>query len=65
MENEVLIGVVSEASVVNAYVETLHEEILTSRRALYSDSDVLEPLMERLGLHRAITDIPKTWKKVE
>ncbi len=45
--------------------ETLHGEILKSLRAVYSDSDVLEPLMERLGLYRAIADIPKTWKKAQ
>ena len=45
--------------------ETLHDEILVSLRAIYAASEVLEPLMERLGLHRATSDIPKTWKKAQ
>ncbi|MDH3253453.1 MAG: hypothetical protein OEM62_00540, partial [Acidobacteriota bacterium] len=45
--------------------ERLHGVIIDTLVALYAASDVREPLMKRLGLHRAVSDIPKTWKKVK
>jgi transcription elongation GreA/GreB family factor len=43
----------------------LHSRILDLLRRLYPDSPSFEGLAENLGLHRAIEDIPKTWKKVD
>jgi transcription elongation GreA/GreB family factor len=44
--------------------EALHAAILETIRAIYPGSDIFDSLAEKLGLHRAVHDIPKTWKKV-
>jgi len=45
-------------------VESLHAAILETLSALHPDSPSREGLAERVGLHRAPHDIPKTWEKV-
>jgi transcription elongation GreA/GreB family factor len=44
--------------------ETLHGEILASIKELYPDSRIRDALIEKVGLHRAVHDTKKTWKKV-
>jgi len=44
--------------------EKLHSEILAAVKKLYGESEVFDALADKLGLHRAIEDIPKTWRKV-
>ncbi len=43
----------------------LHSAILTTLHRLYEGFPSLEGLMENVGLHRAVDDLPKTWRKVE
>ncbi|TNF71341.1 MAG: hypothetical protein EP299_12200 [Acidobacteria bacterium] len=45
--------------------QELHSQILDTLRCLYPDSPSFEGLAEKLGLHRAIEDTPKSWQKVE
>ncbi len=42
----------------------LHDEILSVLRVIYTGLPSLEGFIEQVGLHRAIEDVPKTWKKV-
>jgi transcription elongation GreA/GreB family factor len=44
--------------------ESLHAAILETLAALHPDSPSRAGLVERVGLHRATHDIPKTWEKV-
>ncbi len=44
---------------------SLHAEILNTLGELYRDYPSLEGLIEKVGLRRAIEDIPKVWTKVE
>ena len=46
-------------------VTRLHATILDTVRSLYEDSPSLEGVIEKVGLLRAIEDIPKTWTKVD
>ncbi len=43
----------------------LHEEIVRSLLAVHEDSELAQRLLDKLGLHRAPDDIPKTWEKAE
>ena len=43
----------------------LHEEILETLGHLHGDRPSFDALTEKVGLHRAIEDIPKTWQKVD
>ncbi len=45
--------------------ESLHAEVLRSLAGLYGEQPSFEGLLETVGLRKAITDIPKTWEKVE
>jgi transcription elongation factor GreA-like protein len=42
----------------------LHQELLACLRKKFAEQSSLEGLMEYVGLHRAVEDIPKTIKKV-
>jgi transcription elongation GreA/GreB family factor len=44
--------------------DQLHGAILENLEHIHGQSPVLEPLTVKLGLHRAVSDIPKTWTKV-
>ncbi len=46
-------------------VPELHRSILEIVRRLYAASPSREGLIEHLGLHRAIEDLPRTWEKVD
>ncbi len=43
----------------------VHPEILRTLGELYKESPSFEGLVEKVGLHRAPDDLPKTWLKVE
>ncbi|HEV8238256.1 MAG TPA: GreA/GreB family elongation factor [Thermoanaerobaculia bacterium] len=43
----------------------LHEEIVRSLQQAHGGSDIAKRLLDKLGLHRAPDDIPKTWEKVD
>ncbi len=43
----------------------LHPAILDTLRKLHPESPSRDGLMELVGLHRAVDDIPKTWEKVD
>lgn len=42
-----------------------HEAIMTLLEERYGDRSSFEGLVETVGLHRAVEDIPKSWEKVE
>ncbi|HVS01673.1 MAG TPA: GreA/GreB family elongation factor [Thermoanaerobaculia bacterium] len=44
--------------------EPVHPEIVATLEALHPDVPWLAPLAEKVGLHRAIDDLRKTWDKV-
>ena len=44
--------------------ETLNAEIISTLTQVYSDSEVVETLVEKLGLRKRVEDIPKIWQKV-
>ncbi|MDX1632093.1 MAG: GreA/GreB family elongation factor [Thermoanaerobaculia bacterium] len=43
----------------------LHDEILATLETLHGERPSFEGLAEKVGLHRAPEDIPKTWSKVD
>lgn len=43
----------------------LHEEIVRSLQQAHGGSELAKRLLDKLGLHRAPDDIPKTWEKVD
>lgn len=43
--------------------DDLHEQRLRTLREIYSDHPSLEDVMEMVGLHRAVDDVPKGWAK--
>jgi transcription elongation GreA/GreB family factor len=43
----------------------LHEEIVRSLLAAHGGSDLAKRLLDKLGLHRAPDDIPKSWEKAD
>lgn len=43
----------------------LHDEIVRSLLAAHGGGDLPRRLLDKLGLHRAPDDIPKTWEKAE
>lgn len=45
--------------------QALHNEALAIVRRLNADKPSLEPLIERVGLSRAVDDVPKNWAKIE
>jgi transcription elongation GreA/GreB family factor len=45
--------------------DKLHPTLSSTLGKLYSDRSTYKALYEAVGLHRAPTDIPKTWEKVE
>lgn len=45
--------------------EEIHPEILDTLEKIYGERPSFEGLVEAVGLHRAVHDIPKTWEKVE
>lgn len=44
--------------------ERLHDEIVVTLEHIYTGAPSLAGLVELVGLHRAVDDIPKTWNKV-
>ena len=42
-----------------------HSAIMDSLTNLYSDSELFNTLADKVGLHRATDDIPKTWTKAD
>jgi len=42
----------------------LHKTILASLKKIHGELPSYEPLVEKVGLLKAVDDIPKTWKKV-
>ncbi|MFQ5524896.1 MAG: GreA/GreB family elongation factor [Thermoanaerobaculia bacterium] len=42
----------------------LNREIRATLAKVYSDSDVVETLIEKLGLRKAVEDVPRMWQKV-
>ncbi|HEV7787335.1 MAG TPA: GreA/GreB family elongation factor [Thermoanaerobaculia bacterium] len=45
--------------------DKLHPTVSSTLGKLYGDRSTYKALSEAVGLHRATTDIPKTWEKVE
>lgn len=45
--------------------DKLHPTLSSTLGKLYSDRSIFKALFEAVGLHRAPTDIPKTWEKVD
>ncbi len=45
--------------------DELHPAILTTLDEIHAGSPSYQQMAEKVGLHRAIDDIPKTWKKVD
>jgi len=45
--------------------EELHPAILATLEELFGDRPSFPQLAEKVGLHRAVDDLPKSWKKVE
>lgn len=45
--------------------EELHPMILETLAELHGGSPSYEQMADKVGLHRAVDDIPKTWKKVD
>ncbi|MEM7351116.1 MAG: GreA/GreB family elongation factor [Acidobacteriota bacterium] len=43
----------------------IHPTIVSTLNKLYSDLPSYKEMAEKVGLHRAIDDLPKTWKKVQ
>ena len=43
----------------------LHEEIVRSLQEAHGGSELAKRLLDKLGLHRAPDDIPKTWEKAD
>ena len=43
----------------------IHPTVLSTLEKLYGDLPSYEPMVEKVGLRRAIDDLPKTWKKVQ
>lgn len=43
----------------------LHPAILSTLKKIYGEQPSFEELVEKMGLRKAVDDIPKTWKKVE
>ena len=43
----------------------LHEEIVRSLLAAHGNAELAKRLLDKLGLHRAPDDIPKTWEKAD
>jgi transcription elongation factor GreA-like protein len=44
--------------------EVLNEETISTLEKLYPESDVIQTLIEKMGLRRAIEDLPRIWQKV-
>ncbi len=44
--------------------ETLNEEVIATLNQVYSDSQVVEVMIERLGLRKATDDVAKIWQRV-
>ncbi len=44
--------------------EVLNQEILSTLEKLYPESTVIQTLTEKMGLKRAVADLPRTWQKV-
>jgi transcription elongation GreA/GreB family factor len=45
--------------------DKLHPTLSSTLGKLYGDRSIFKALFEAVGLHRATTDIPKTWEKVD
>ncbi len=45
--------------------DKLHPTLSSTLGKLYSDRSTYKALFEAVGLHKATTDIPKTWEKVD
>ncbi|MCP3956222.1 MAG: hypothetical protein GY719_00020 [bacterium] len=45
--------------------EDIHPAILETLQKLYGDLPSYEQMVDKVGLHRAVDDLPKIWKKAE
>ncbi|MFL6197375.1 MAG: GreA/GreB family elongation factor [Thermoanaerobaculia bacterium] len=53
------------AGAIYVAADKLHPTLSSTLGKLYGDRSIFKALFEAVGLHRAPTDIPKTWEKVD
>lgn len=63
-EWELRLQLIEQASELHPAGETIHEEIVQTLERIYEGQPSFVGLVELVGLHRAVDDTPKQWRKV-